>query len=197
MRRLEKPIAVVGSGHSGTFYISEVFQRCGIDVRHERMGADGIASWGYTHFKREQFPDFGLTTDALVFQQTRQPLNVISSLQAMDNKGWTEIGRRAGYRGIQWNPHDDPHPLRGMRYWLYWNTFAESLNPVLRYRVEDLPTVWPQILELLHLPMQPLPHVNKGINKHQYNHIFTWPELKAANEALYEAISKMSYRYGY
>ena len=77
---LAKKIAIVGCGHSGTFYISEVFQNIGIDIRHERLGEDGVAGWNFTHLKRDGFPAFGLDADATVFHQTRHPLNVISSL---------------------------------------------------------------------------------------------------------------------
>ena len=193
---LAKPIAVVGCGHSGTFHIQEIFQHCGIDVRHELVGRDGVAGWNYTHLLRHQFPDFGLPTDAVVLQQIRLPLNVISSVTSMEDATWVAIGSRANSRGISWNPLDEPHPIRGMRYWLLWNQLAERIANY-RYRIENLPNVFAHILSLIGVPPVPLPVVSDKMNSHEYEHTYTWRELKAANRRLYQAVLGLSAKYGY
>jgi len=189
-------IAVVGCGHSGTFHISEVFQRIGVDIRHEQVGRDGVAGWNYTHLLREQFPDFGLPVNAVVLHQTRHPLRVISSLQAMEDDTWEEVGRRAACRGIEWNPLEYPHPVRGMEYWVYWNRFAEGIAQY-QYRVENLPVAFPEILHLLGLPVVALPRVPKTMNKHEYSYNYEWSDLEVEDSVLCERVRQMSVEYGY
>ena len=193
---LEKRMAIVGCGHSGTFHMSVILQKLGLNIPHERMGTDGIVSWGFTHIIREQFREFGLPTDAIVFQQVRHPLEVISSLYAMDDGGWNTMQRRAKGRGIDWNPLADPHPIRGMKYWLIWNDFAQGIANY-RYRIEDIKDALPVILEMIGLPPAPLPVVPVTINKHVYSHIYTWMELCVADSSLYEQVLAMSIKYGY
>jgi hypothetical protein len=196
MPRLEKPVAIIGCGHSGTFFTSEVFQHLGIDVRHELVGKDGIAGWNYTHLLPSQFPEFGLPQDSVVLHQTRHPLEVISSVQAMLPETWTAIADRARARGYTWNQLDEPHPVRGMKYCLSWNFMAESIADY-RYKVEDMASVLPIILDMLGVPNAPMPDVPKTMNKHEYDHTFTWDELSAANMFLYEKIRELSEEYGY
>ena len=196
MGKLEKPVAIIGCGHSGTFFASEVFQHLGIDVRHELVGEDGIAGWNYTHLLRHQFPEFGLAQDSVVLHQTRNPLDVISSVQAMLPETWIAVASRALARGQHWFPIDDSHPVRGMKYWLSWNYMAED-NADFRYRVEDMESALPTILEMLGVPNAPMPDVPKTMNKHEYEHVFTWEELLAANKFLYEKTRELSEQYGY
>ena len=195
--KLPKPVAFIGCGHSGTFFISEVCQYLGIDVRHETPGSDGVSGWNYTHLTRRQFPFFGMPRDSIVFHQTRNPLNVTSSLQARGDDPWRAVGERAKYRGIDWNPLDDPHPVRGMLYWVYWNTMAEALKPRLQYCVENIKDELPKILSILKVPQIALPRVSANINKHDYNHTFTWEELEDADGLLYQQVRAMAKRYGY
>ena len=42
---MAKKIAVTGTGRSGTNFFAALLSELGKDVRHEEMGADGIASW--------------------------------------------------------------------------------------------------------------------------------------------------------
>ena len=146
--RLETPLAVVGCGHSGTFFIAEMFQHLGIDVRHELVGRDGVAGWNFTHLLRAQFPEFGLPRKTVVFHQVRHPLKVISSVQSMLDQTWIDMQDRAAYRGYSWNPLNDEHPVRGMRYYLAWNCFAESIAEY-RYRVEAIEAALPIILKMI------------------------------------------------
>jgi hypothetical protein len=196
MGKLKKLVAIIGCGHSGTFYASEVFQHLGIDVRHELVGGDGIAGWNYTHLLPSQFPEFGLPQDSVVLHQVRHPLKVISSVQSMLPETWIDIAARVQARGYNWNPLDDPHPVRGMKYCLFWNYMAEGIADY-RYRVEDMESELSVILEILGIPGAPMPNIPKTMNKHEYDHTFSWEELHAANGFLYEKIRELSKEYGY
>jgi len=189
-------IAVVGCGHSGTFHISEVFQRIGVDIRHEQVGRDGVAGWNYTHLLREQFPEFGLTVDATVFHQVRNPLNVTSSLTTMEDDTWEEVGRRAAFRGIDWNPLLDQHPIRGMKYWLLWNEFASGIADY-SYRIEAIKTAFPVMLNMMGVHVVDLPRVSRNMNKHEYSYNYEWSDLEAADSVLCERVRQMSVEYGY
>jgi hypothetical protein len=50
---------------------------------------------------------------------------------------------------------------------------------------------------MLGVPNAPMPDVPKTMNKHEYDHTFTWDELSAANMFLYEKIRELSEEYGY
>ena len=160
------------------------------------MGTDGIAGWNYTHLLRDQFPEFGLPREAIVFQQVRDPLKVISSVQSMLKQTWIDMGNRARYRGYEWNPLEDEHPVRGMKYWLSWNVFAEGIADY-RYRIEAIESALPIILQMVGLPNEPMPQVPPRLNKHQYEHTFTWEELYQANAYLCKKVKKLSVGYGY
>ncbi len=193
---LERKLLVVGCGHSATFYISEVFQKLGIDVRHELVGRDGAAGWNYTHLLQQGRTEAGMPASTIVFHQVRHPLKVISSVQDMGNNTWEAIGARAQLNGVNWNPLEDNHPVRGMKYWLIWNGFAERIAQY-RYRIEDLQGAWSTILRMAGIDYVPIPDVPKTINKHQYDHVFTWDELFDSNASLADCVRKLSEKYGY
>jgi hypothetical protein len=194
--RLEGQLLVVGCGHSGTFFISEVFQHLGIDVRHELVGSDGAAGWNYTHLLPAQFVEFGLREDVVIFHQVRHPLDVISSVQSMEERTWVDVGIRANSRGYNWNPLDDRHPVRGMKYYLLWNYFAECIAHYT-YRIENISSALPVILGMIGVPKADLPPIPKSINKHKYDHTFTWDDLMHTDAGLYELVLSLSRKYGY
>lgn len=194
--RLETSLAVVGTGHAGTFFVAEMFQALGIDVRHELVGGDGVAGWNFTHLLRDEFPQHGLHKDSVVFQQVRHPLEVISSVVCMLEQTWIDMGDRAKHRGYDWNPLDDNHPVRGMKYWIAWNHFAAGIADYT-YRLEAVRSALPIILNMIGLQNEPMPQVPPRLNRHKYDHIFTWAELHEANSYLCKIVREMSVLYGY
>ena len=202
LEKILKPphkVLIVGCGHSGTMHIAWIFQQLGLDIQHEKIGADGSAHWGYTHITRSLLlltPKFGLSPDTIILHQVRHPLNVISSVQAMEDETWLEVGARAAYRERIWNPLDDPHPIRGMKYWILWNAFAEELASY-RYRVESLPEVFDELLEKIGMSPQPLPVLPPDTNKHNYSYTYTWDDLYKADDRLCCRVKDLSELYGY
>jgi hypothetical protein len=122
-------LLITGCGRSGTKYISFVCRRLGVDVRHERLGRDGIASW--TMETRRFGPPNGAVRFEHVFQQVRHPLPVIASVRSFEPASWEFISRHIRC------PPDAPVELRGARYWLGWNELAERVAE-WRYRIEDI-----------------------------------------------------------
>lgn len=129
-------LLVTGCGRSGTKYISFVCRRLGLDIPHEKLGRDGIASW--TMATPAAVRPYGPPTDVVrfrhVFHQVRHPLHVIASVESFEPASWAFIGMH-----IECG-RDEPVVLRGARYWLHWNELAERMAE-WRYRVEDIDTV--------------------------------------------------------
>jgi hypothetical protein len=141
--RPRKLLLVTGSGRSGTKYVCFVLRRLGLDVRHERMGRDGIASWSMA--VDAERPPWGVPRSAYdfanVFHQVRHPLAAIASCTTFKDESWRFIREHVGCT-------DECLLLRAAKYWLLWNERAEA-GATWRYRIEDLPLVFPEFCERL------------------------------------------------
>lgn len=188
--------------------MAHLFQAMGLDVPHERpVGRDGIARWSYTHLYRNELQnpvfreedhneDFILPDGVFVIHLVRHPLKVISSVTQITDGIWDFVGSRAKHHGIQWNPLDDPHPIRGMKLWLLWNLFAEELADY-RIRIEELPEIFPALLEKIGMPPMPMPEIPRDTNTHNPTEHFTWYGLDKADGVLCYQIMRTAERYGY
>jgi hypothetical protein len=143
-------VLVTGCGRSGTRYTTFVLRRLGLDVPHERLGRDGIASWTMAVDAAER--PYGPPSDAVrfehVFHQLRHPLAVIRSVETFGPESWSFV-----YAHTPCSP-DDPILVRGAKYWLSWTAHAER-SASWTYRVEELPTALVELCERLgvrHLP---------------------------------------------
>lgn len=80
---------VLGHPRSGTTFMSELFQRFGYDIGHERMGKDGISSWMFAVDDYQVFPDLTLNrkdyTFDYIIMNLRHPLDIISSTYYTEN----------------------------------------------------------------------------------------------------------------
>jgi hypothetical protein len=177
-RKMKRKLLVTGCGRSGTKYTAAVLRKAGFDIAHEQMRTEGTVSApfvGYTHPVAGQvqfgyFQRFGHTAgecpnDFLfeqVWHQTRDPLKVIGSIRDMmplTVKRWARwaFDQPVGTKQIgdlKW----------AAMHWLITNTMAESIAD-WHYRIEDIESVWPEMLERLELKEQPLPKVSKTINR--------------------------------
>jgi hypothetical protein len=145
-----KKILITGCGRSGTKYITFVLRRLGVDVRHERMGRDGVASW-YMAVDTSRVP-FGQprrgTTFEHIYHQVRHPLQVIASAATFKEPSWQFI---CAHSPISMR---EPLLLRSLKYWYYWNLEAEKIAH-WRYRIEDFPAVFPAFCERLRVAPNP------------------------------------------
>jgi hypothetical protein len=165
-------VLITGCGRSGTKYITFALQRLGLDVRHERMGRDGIASW-YMAVDASHSP-FGPTrrgTDFRhVFHQVRHPLAVIASAVTLKEESWRFVCEHAPIE------IDEPPTLRAAKYWYYWNLEAERIAH-WRYRVED-PGALQALCEWLGLDFrrEAVEHVSTAVNTRSDGRLFHWYE---------------------
>jgi hypothetical protein len=143
-RRVHLLVLVTGCGRSGTRYTTFVLRRLGLDVGHERLGRDGVASWSLA-VDADHVP-WGPSPRALSFDvilhQTRHPLPVVNSAMSFKDESWRFICEHIPCS------LDDPLPLRAAAYWYHWNAAAER-RADLTFRVENVRCVLGEICERL------------------------------------------------
>lgn len=206
---------ITGCGRSGTTYITQVLQRCGLDVGHERMGRDGIVS-GFYAFDAPKYPGKHPTPRPqfdVVLHQVRAPLAAIASLQTGHSWDWVRpllsLPARANVpalpirRKSAWLQPVRPKPTRASMLtlaaydWLIANENAERMA-VLTYRIEALEAAWPELQRLLGFTAGygVTAGIPKTANTRQHRPV-TWGQVKAAAPEIYTAIRDAATRYGY
>lgn len=205
-------VLVTGCGRSGTNYMAVALRAAGFDVGHEKMGADGVASWFFGPTHADQMPKPHETTTKihkdgsrpqdfefdLVLHQTRHPVLVIPSLVSV-------------YRLTDWrfvHEHVDINPglpklRRAMLYWIRWNRQIEmEWRPSSsRYRIEDIEIEWPRIMRQLGASGRPFPRdVSRRVN-HQGGYrepdVLTADDLERAAPDVFQPFTRLAERYGY
>ena len=126
-------VLVTGCGRSGTRYMTFILRRLGLDVRHERLGRDGIASWALA-VDAEQVPwgpSARTASFELILHQVRHPLAVVNSVMTFKDASWRFVCDHIACS------LEDPLPLRAARYWYLWNAEAQR-KADFTFRVEDI-----------------------------------------------------------
>lgn len=187
-------ILIIGCGRSGTKYITKVLQQCGLDVRHEKWGKDGIASFylaGEGELPRWHFKGLSPKWEFdVILHQVRDPLKVISSSFAFRQpRTFSFINENIPTEGIT-----DP-VVWGMVYWYYWNLLAER-KASFTYQVEKLEENWDWIKKQLGIncPWKMVKGISKKTNTRSHP-VLSWKELEG--KPLYSEIKEMAKRYGY
>jgi hypothetical protein len=143
---IPKRVLITGCGRSGTKYITFVLRRLGLDVGHERMGDDGIASWCMA--VNAESVAWGVSASRYSFEhvlhQVRHPLDAIASIATFKEPSWRFICAHAPIVA------DEPVLLRSAKYWYHWNLEAEKIAH-WRYAVEQLPEHFEEFCERLQL----------------------------------------------
>ena len=137
-------IAVIGTGRSGTNFFAAILSEIGKDIRHEEMGADGIASWCLVaNVQDAVYGPGGLVLDSsyAIGHQIRNPLKTIGSLTTFNKASW---------RYIRENSPTLPSKImhRAMAHWLDWNQRAAD-KASFTWRLEDLEFAQPELLSHL------------------------------------------------
>lgn len=163
-----KNIMISGCGRSGTRYITFVLRRLGMDVGHERIGNDGIASW-CTAVETEALPwgeSIKNVTFNKIFHQVRHPLKVIPSVCTFKENSWQLI---CNYIPCSM---DEPVMLRSAKYWYYWNIEAEKMAE-WRYRIEEFSDVFDEFCWRLNVPIDrsALESVPTDINTRRHGYL--------------------------
>lgn len=201
---MKKLICITGCGASGTKAIAIILNRAGVQVGHERLLKDGMASWyvavGKTPLRgidrQTYFEDF--PKPPIVLHQVRHPLATISTVQRFNRPSCDWI--RAHIKEIK---KSDSKLLFSMKYWLYWNEKAEQLAE-WRYRIEDLDNIWDELAERVQRPKL-ITHkkaclaLNNG-RLHTRQKMYrkrTWEDLTSQDKELTERIKAKGREYGY
>lgn len=164
-----KNILITGCGRSGTRYVSYLIDQLGLDVGHERMGRDGIASW-YMAVASDRSPFGPASADYLfkiILHQVRHPLAVIPSTLSFKGRSWDYICENLGL-----DPHQEPLRL-GLAYWYSWNLRAGELAD-WRYRIEDIADIFSEFCHRLGVPPDPkaLDAVTPDVNTRRYGRVY-------------------------
>jgi hypothetical protein len=130
---VRKKLLVTGCGRSGTQFSAVLFSGLGVEIGHERVRRDGIASWCMaadadavpwgeprTRFSFEH-----------VFHQIRHPLAVIESSSTLKPSSWEFICAHTPCHPA------DPPVERAAKYWLCWNRLAEAIATT-SFRIENV-----------------------------------------------------------
>jgi len=183
---------ITEAGRSGTKYMAQALRLCGLDVYHERMGADGIVSsfycfdadWYPGHNHPVPRPDFDV-----ILHQTRHPLKAIGSIQTGKSRNWSHQFLPVG--------PGTPELTRCCHYWLVFNEHAEQ-QADLTYRIEDLEEAWPEIQRLLGFSADysRIAGLSKRLHTRPHSDV-TWADVREAAPFIYCDIREAAERYGY
>lgn len=135
-------IAITGTGRSGTNFFAAILSELGKDVKHEALGADGIASWCIVPNVKDAVYGPGgeiLDDDFVVGHQLRHPLKTIGSLTTFNKSSWRYIREHSPQL-----PRKIMH--RAMVHWLDWNNRAAQMA-THTWRLEEIENSAPAILK--------------------------------------------------
>lgn len=197
--KLHRFLLITGCARSGTTYISELLEYCGLDVKHELIGSDGCSSWfmcvDADKVPWENRPSAKYISFDHIFHQVRNPLDVISSVYA------TEPLKAINYfcENIPEINSNDKKLVKCAKYWYYWNLYAEK-KAEWRYQIEQIDAVLDEMgLRLgVALDKSVLEKISRQSNHRNRQIKFTWSDLRASLPPdLFQKIQEMAVRYGY
>lgn len=186
----EAKILVSAFPRSGTHYMNDVLNACGVKTGHEADGPDGTVTCFYAVDDYYYPGQHKLRPRDLFFEyrlhQVRNPLQVIGSFRSLKKKfvfSWFEKHTGIGL--------DDGTKTEVVaQLWLKWNLTIANQRVDLRYRIEDLPAVWPRIQKMLDIEQDIPAHV--GTTGERFEPA-TWEELGEWATP----VRAMAERYGY
>lgn len=173
-----KGIFVAACARSGTLYTAKILTGLGYNIGHEITGPDGSVGYHLVIVKPKN-----------CFHQVRHPIDQISSASTLSTWGIVE-------KIMDINPYT---LLGRMQYWLVWNEMCEEFC-IWRYRLEDLPNVWPEFLKRIGHKEVPIPDISTTTNSNKsfarYEKV-TWADLFGENRILAQKIKDKAIEYGY
>jgi hypothetical protein len=187
-------VVIVGLGHarSGTKYLAELIRAFGYDVKHEKLGKDGIVAWQWVIGK--QVCPWGcpprktrLTPDDKVIHLVRQPWKIVASVLVNDFGYGSNDFRKRLVPWLFYRPQVDQVCLS---VWT-WNRFIDALPADFRVSVESAPKQLEQYFN--HPPKNKLPGPCNQRSKPP-----NWQELRTnASADIRKLIDNMAADYGY
>lgn len=189
---------VTGTPRSGTHYTSAVLKEIGLKVRHEELDEDGTVSWkhigsGFFNVaerkRTTEISDPGFTH---VIHQVRHPLKSISSMQTLRACSWDFMARHVKI------DLKASLPIKSMQAWVGWNGLIEE-RAQWRFRIEDIPDVFGELLERLGQKPCPLPNLDRQTRESRSDRYpsLTWENLLHTDSDLATGVASLAVRYGY
>lgn len=193
-----KRIVIISSPYSGTRHISKVLNKAGIDVGHEHSGLDGIVSWYHADWTKSQFVSEGYSNDTKMIHLVRHPLMTISTLMACIERPWPLFRKMLNREDIDGDLiGDGSKKLHScMKVWHGLNVLCER-HTIYRIGIEELPSKWAELLNILEIPPCDMPGVNKTEHRHGWSKIYSWNYLYRLNPRLTTRILNMASKYKY
>jgi hypothetical protein len=176
---------ILNHGRSGGTYIARVLRAAGLKFGHEQDGRDGASGALLLRPGLKHPPPY-----TQIFHQVRDPLRVIASSLTCKDENFDLVFRFLRTDGSGRSPL-----ARATLCWLAYTSWADT-QASWRYRIEDLPTLWPELCLKLNLPPVPLPGVSVRTN-HRPHESVTWEELADADADLAAAARARAQEYGY
>jgi hypothetical protein len=201
-------LLITGHSRSGTAYTTQLLKNYGIDIGHERFGSDGVCSW--IHAGNGDIDGVlcaaGVTTYQVVLHQIRHPLLAITSARLSGDAYIRHVRSNLERElpDVQGYPTEHPETTRfWMLSWVEWNRKIErQFKIALRYRIEDLPDIWPAFCEAVGLDANDRHHLetldtNLNSFKKWYDTALTWDDLVAIDEHAAGEVHDLAREYGY
>lgn len=179
-------LCILGCGRSGTVYTTRLLNEVGIQVKHELEGKDG--SVGAIRWKG-QVLDISIYDN--VIHQVREPVKVISSLQASNPQTFGKYARMMGYPGMKLCGNKIEQATMA---WLVYTNWADRVSEWW-YRVEDMENAWPRILGYYN-KQHAIPDVPKDIN-HRNHPVLNMEDIERVSRSLAELVKIKGVQYGY
>lgn len=185
----KKEIILIGCGRSGTGFSTNQFNRIGLNIGHEFVAKNGMASWMSTvHSKKNLWKGY-----KLVLHQVRNPLDSISSIQTFNTNSWDFVSRNLSQINMS-----EQTALRCIKYWYYWNLLAERKTN-LRFRVENIEDIIPFVCFFFNIEYSTKCRIlNSKINSRigHYKKL-SWEDIKNISPEYYSKCRILSEKYGY
>jgi hypothetical protein len=205
-KKERRKFLILGTGRTGSKFISYVFKYWGWDVMHERTGLHGTSTHFY-HSDNDWYPMFPWMTDAahvgerfsdFIFEHKihviRNPLTCIPSIEHIFGTIDWEFAEDTGILPIRKMPKRE----RVMRYWLNLNKKAEQMCDVTIH-LENLPQELCGYLDTI-IPMAPWPSKitpkNKGTGYRRSSPI-AYVDMSVVDQELANDIGRYARRHGY
>jgi hypothetical protein len=191
-------LLITGCGRSGTHFTSRLLREMGLDVPHERVGKDGVASWKhivsgtFVYLRKNREAEIDSTGFDRILHQVRHPLKVISSMQTFSDSTWHHMAKF-----IDLDLKAKP-VKRAMQAWVHWNRLVES-KAHWRFQIEQLQDRFEEFCQQAGLPVQLMPHVPheaRDSRKARFRPV-DWQELKKCDPDLAEEVRQLAVAYGY
>jgi hypothetical protein len=188
-------ILITGCGRSGTNYICNLLNKSNLELKHEKMGKDGIVSWILTYDKNPPWgPKFSDNKYKIILHQIRDPIKCIQSVFTFGERAWKYIDRCI--------PEISQEPeisIKAIKYWYYWNKKAEQLASY-SYRIEDIDFEYSKICNFLNIKpnLEALKTVDRKTNtRKKEGPDISYNFIQKKCPELFEDILSLSKKYKY